>query len=213
MILAHHELIALVDGGVIGPVLPADINGSSIDVRLGPIVMKEVWPRLPGDTTLELGKREAVTTEEWDLRISPFVLKPGGFVLAQTAETFNLPLYLSAEFRLKSSAARMGLSHALAVWCDPGWTGSVLTLELHNISQFHSIVMRAGDKIGQMIFHAHDKVPSQMSYAKRGAYNHDSGPSAAKPPRLSPASLPPMADIVVVDGKVEMEHYRKENKQ
>lgn len=167
---------------IVGVRAMEDVNASSIDVRLGTKFLVESNKQ----HTIELGKRDAMKTTEWDLdeaRGDSIVLSPGAFVLAHTAETFNLPLDISAEFRLKSSAARMGLSHALAVWCDPGWHGSTLTLELHNISRYHTVVLRPGDKIGQMIFHKHDYAPDYASYAERGAYNNDAEVSGAKPPR------------------------------
>lgn len=183
-LLSYLELRREVQHKVIAPVPDENVNASSIDVRLGRIVLAESRdPALPEDemTVLELGKREPIATEQHDIRKEPFLLYPGCFVLAHTMEEFNLPLHLSAEFRLKSSVARMGLSHALAVWCDPGWTGSSLTLELHNITREHVISLREGDKVGQVIFHRHEPVPKSASYAVRGAYNHDRSASATKP--------------------------------
>lgn len=84
-----------------------------------------------------------------------------------------MPLDMSAEYKLKSTQARNCLNHALASWIDPGWTNSVLTLELHNTSQKHWIRLRAGEKVGQIIFHRHLTVPYEMSYASRGSYNND----------------------------------------
>lgn len=161
---------------------PADVNASSIDVRLGNIFLQEIRP-LPFESHIvRLGERTPVNTVEYKTtQGAPFYLEPGEFVLAHTAEKFHLPYHISAEFRLKSTAARMGLSHALAVWCDPGWHGSTLTLELHNISRYHTIALNPGDKVGQMIFHVHKEVPHEFSYAARGAYNNDATASGAKP--------------------------------
>ena len=75
-------------------------------------------------------------------------LAPGQFCLAATAETFYLPDNIAAEFKLKSSLARAGLNHALAGFADPGWTGSVLTLELTNTLRWHSLRLRPGMKAG-----------------------------------------------------------------
>lgn len=164
---------------------PEDVNASSIDVRLGDKFLIECAP-LVGEVVpkLFLAHRSPMRTFEYVAKGgASLVLTPGAFVLAHTAESFDLPLDISAEFRLKSSAARMGLSHALAVWCDPGWHGSSLTLELHNISRFQDVVLSPGDKIGQMIFHRHERVPEAASYAVRGAYNNDAAVSGAKPPR------------------------------
>jgi dCTP deaminase len=186
MILSYTDLRREVQNKMVQPVSDAQVNASSIDVTLANVVKREIpRPDIPEDEVwvLSLGEREPMTLEEVDITAEPLVLMPGEFVLAATAEVFNLPLDVSAEFRLKSSAARMGLSHALAVWCDPGWNGSRLTLELHNISRFHGIALKAGDRIGQMIFHRHTKVPPSASYAVRGSYNGDAEASPAKPAR------------------------------
>ena len=54
--------------------------------------------------------------------------------------------------------ARIGLDHLNAGWCDAGWNGSVLTLELINLLKNHSIALHPGDAIGQMTFFAHGEV-------------------------------------------------------
>lgn len=187
-ILSHNELLAISGLGwsYSGPhnVIEGvrsfdDVNASSIDVRLGNLFLEEN-AYTGRTTTLSLSRRDAMGVRAHK---GQYTLAPGEFVLAHTAEKFNLPLDISAEFRLKSSAARMGLSHALAVWCDPGWHDSTLTLELHNISRYHSILLQEGDKIGQMIFHRHAPVPPSASYAERGAYNQDAAARGAKPPK------------------------------
>lgn len=185
MLLSYLELKHEVQNKAMKPVPDAHVNASSVDVTLGSKIMVEVRdPSLKDGelSVVSLRDRDALNLEtiELDAR-EPFLLYPGAFVLAQTAEVFDLPLNLSAEFRLKSSAARMGLSHALAVWADAGWHGSVLTLELHNISQEHIVALTCGDRIGQMIFHRHALVPRNRSYAARGAYNNDLGTTATKP--------------------------------
>jgi dCTP deaminase len=102
----------------------------------------------------------------------PFLLYPGWFCLAQTQEVFNLPDHIAAQFVLKSSRAREGLEHLLAGYCDPGWNGSVLTLELQNARQKHPVKLWPGMKIGQMVFHAIAGKP-ERTYAQTGRYNGD----------------------------------------
>jgi dCTP deaminase len=110
---------------------------------------------------------------------NPYEMVPGQFCLAQTVEVFNLPDDVAAEFRLKSSRAREGLDQALAVWCDPGWHGSVLTLELRNNRQLWPQLLWPGMKIGQVVFHLMDERPVN-SYAKTGRYNGDLAVMASK---------------------------------
>ena len=101
----------------------------------------------------------------------PYLLMPGHFCLAETLEIFNMPDDISAQFVLKSSRARDGLNHLLAGWCDPGWHGSKLTLELKNERLHHALPIWPGLKIGQMVFHQMSKVPLN-SYAVTGNYNN-----------------------------------------
>lgn len=187
MIMTHRSIQERVVRGMVLNCDAALMNGTSLDVRLGNVFKREI----PGADVAEdeyamlnLGQRDPINTERVELEegedAEPFLLYPGQFVLAATLERFQLPLDVSAEFRLKSSVGRMALSHALAVWCDPGWEGH-LTLELHNISQHHVVALRPGDRIGQMIFHEHESVGSAYDYGKRGQYNGDVEPEAAKP--------------------------------
>jgi dCTP deaminase len=109
----------------------------------------------------------------------PYELRPGQFCLADTMEVFYLPDDVAAEFRLKSSRAREGLDQALAVWADPGWHGSVLTMELRNNRQLWPQLLWPGMKIGQMIFHLMAERPV-ASYAQTGRYNGDLAVMASK---------------------------------
>ena len=162
MILADWQITARCNGGMVTPFDPELVNPASLDVRLGPTLLIE------SAEGLELVPYPlAGHTEE-----NPYLLKPGQFVLACTVETFQLPDDIAAQFMLKSSRARSGLEHLMAGYCDPGWHGSVLTLELHNSRQLHSVALWPGMKIGQMVFHQMAGIP-QRSYAVTGRYNGD----------------------------------------
>ena len=76
--------------------------------------------------------------------------------------------------------ARAGLNHLNAGYCDPAWHGSALTMEYHNTLRHHTLVMRPGDKCGQMYFFRGEMVPELASYAVRGQYNGDGGVQASK---------------------------------
>ena len=80
---------------------------------------------------------------------------------------------------LKSSRAREGLEHLMAGYCDPGWHGSVLTLELHNSRQLWPVGLWPGMKIGQIVFHLMAERPV-ASYAQTGRYNGDSAVQASR---------------------------------
>lgn len=178
MLLSHNELVQLVEDNVIGPVDLKDINAASIDIRLGNKIMVESRHYKP--MTVDFSRREPLSYETVIMDDDGWVLDPGDFILAHSAETFNLPDNISAEYKLKSSMARIGLEHMNAGWCDAGWHGSVLTLELKNMCQHHAIRIRPGDAIGQIVFFKHEPVPVEASYATKGRYNGDSSVSGIK---------------------------------
>lgn len=175
MLLNATQILGLIEEGVIENADAALINSASLDLRLGNKILVEKLPAETAETgmcrVVSLKNKDALTMEEVDISERPFHLRPGQFILAHTIEKFNLPLNISAEYKLKSSMARIALEHLNAGWCDAGWTGSVLTLELRNLSTFHEIELCSGDKIGQIIFFQHLPVELDQSYAVRGRYN------------------------------------------
>ena len=170
MILSDHEIHKLcADHQLVTPYNPELVNPASIDVTLG------------GKLLIESAQfRDLI---EYPLhkhtQDDPYELKPGQFCLAQTVETFNLPDKIAAQFMLKSSRAREGLEHLMAGYCDPGWNGSVLTLELHNSRQLWPQLLWPGMKIGQIVFHRMSSRPA-LSYAVTGRYNNDSSVQSSK---------------------------------
>lgn len=181
MLISYNELCGFVERGVIAPVDPKDINGTSIDVHLGPKILVEkpvnhmkVYP------VVSLRDKHNVRWMEVDITKEYYDLLPGEFILAHTVEVFDLPADISAEFKLNSSGARIGLDNALATWADPRWHGSTLTLELKNNTRYHVIRLHHGCRIGQMIFHRSEPVPEEKSYAVRGRYNKDQSAQPVK---------------------------------
>jgi dCTP deaminase len=148
-------------GQMVSPFNPELLNPASLDVLLGDNLMVE------NVVTTDLMRLDISQHSEHD----PFMLQPGEFCLAETVEVFNLPEDISCQFVLKSSRARSGLNHLLAGWCDPGWHGSKLTLELKNERLHHALPLYPGMKIGQMVFHQMSSAPLK-SYAITGNYNN-----------------------------------------
>lgn len=172
-LISYNGLVQLVESGVINA-KPENINGASIDITLGNVMRFEgVNPR-----TIDIGGESPIPMifEEGD----QFYIRPGEFCLAESREVFNLPNNIAAEYKLKSSLARNGLNHLLAGWCDPGWYGSTLTLELHNVMQYHTIKLHAGMKIGQVVFYEVEPVPEEKSYKTKGQYNNQKGAQGSK---------------------------------
>jgi dCTP deaminase len=161
-ILADFQIRALCESGMVTPFDPELLNPASLDLRLGSNILIE-------------------SSEGPDLvpccianytSANPYQVVPGQFLLAEAEPIFNLPNCIAAQFVLKSSRAREGLQHLLAGWCDPGWNGSRLTLELKNVRQLHWVGIYPGLKIGQMKFMKMDSTP-MASYAETGRYNGD----------------------------------------
>lgn len=175
--LSYNQLIKLYENGVLYNLAsPNQVQGSSIDVRLGRLVMVEK----AGNHKIVLKDRDAMKMESLDITDNGFDLAPGEFILAHTEEMFNMPDNLSATFHLKSTSARSGLGHLLAVHIDPGFYGSSLTLEIHNVSRFHTVELNRYDFIGQIMFWQHEEVPAHASYRSRGHYNNDAVVSGVK---------------------------------
>lgn len=176
-LLSYNRLCELVEQGVITGVEHDQINASSIDITVGDRFLFEGWPESHMSNTIYLSDRRP---PPMDTVFTSIVLKPQQFCLAQSQQVFNLPNNISCEYKLKSSMARIGLEHLNAGWCDAGWNGSVLTLELFNMLRHHEIVVAKGDRIGQMVFFEHQPVPDDRSYAARGRYNGDKTVSGIK---------------------------------
>lgn len=175
-LLTYNELVKFVEDGHIEGVHPDNINGGSIDLNLAPGFIFEGIPL--DDGFIDLGKKETprMVNDPGDTLLLP----PGGFALASTAQVFHLPNDIAGHYMLKSSLARAGMNHLLAGWADPGWHSSALTLELLNVLRYHTMTLKAGDKIGQMVFWRGEEVPEQASYATRGQYNNDLKTTASK---------------------------------
>ena len=149
-----------------------NINAASIDVRLGQTFWRE--DGAARNRVVRLKDKESLNMIKVILDFGhEFLLYPGEVVLAQTVEEFYIPNYLAAGFKLKSTGARGALDHSLAGWCDPGWNNSVLTLELQNVSRYHTLALEVGMKIGQVVFFEGEEVDEEASYATRGQYNGD----------------------------------------
>jgi len=161
--LVDHQIRELCrQSGLVEPFDPDLINPASIDVTLGNTVFVE--GRICGP------EEERKRWLSVDIT-NGFVLSPGQFILAHTAELVRVPNWIEANFQLKSSRGREGINHLLAGYIDPGFMG-VITLELQNVNQRHSVDLYAGMRIGQLRFNTLE-VPPLRSYAVTGRYMND----------------------------------------
>jgi len=184
MLLSYNELVQLVKDGVINAPIE-HINAASIDITLHDTLQLEREVSSKKAKSIDLMAKENLPMMSYQFRQEDacghyFDLRPNEFILASSVEIFNLPNDISCEYMLKSSLARNGLEHLAAGWCDAGWNGSTLTLELKNMSQYYNLRLRPGMKIGQMKFFRHKPVPDHASYATRGQYNNDIGAQSTK---------------------------------
>ena len=94
-------------------------------------------------------------------------------VLASTNEYIKLPEHISAEYTGRSSLGRIYLqSHQTAGWIDAGFEGTI-TLEL--IALECPVVLYPYTKIGQIIFHRHNKCSVPYCKRKTSKYNKQVG--------------------------------------
>jgi len=171
MLLSYNKLNELIFAGVI-TADPENVNSASIDLTLDNVIHFEALNESKS-TVVDLAKKESISTRSHEMTEDGFVILPGQGILAASREIFRLPTNISAEYKLKSTMARNFLEHLNAGWCDAGWNGSKLTLELVNLNRYHSIRIRPGMKIGQIVFFEHEHVPADKSYAAKGQYNGD----------------------------------------
>lgn len=169
MILCNTEIHDLIEQGMVQHHQPELINPASLDLRLGDLIMLE---SVESHQMIPLSIKDYTPDH-------PYELVPGQFILAQTIETFSMPEDIAGLFFLKSSRAREGYENLHAGYADPGWHGSVLTLELKNARQLQPLPVYPGLKIGQMVFFRMSSKPA-LSYAAVGNYNNDKLVAASK---------------------------------
>jgi len=161
--LVDFQIKSRAEYGMITPYSPEQVNPASYDVLLGDVILIE-----SGFTSLNRWKEVSLASQ-------PYMLPPGGFVLASTVERICLPDNIEAVFCLKSSRGREGFNHALSAYIDPSFNGEI-TLELYNCSQFYFLELSKGMRIGQLRF-AFVSARPLIGYDKTGHYNGQRGPT------------------------------------
>ena len=105
-----------------------------------------------------------------------YIIEPGAFVLAHSAEHFQIPADIVGICVGKSTYARLGI-HVLVTPLEPGWRG-YLTLEIANLSNV-PVKLYAGEGIAQIQFHEGDA--PWTTYADRGGKYQDQAPTVVLP--------------------------------
>ena len=151
MILSDRSIREEVAAGrlVVEPFEPANVQPSSIDIRLDRYfrVFRNHTARVIDVKENQEDLTELVEIGDDDC----FILHPSEFVLGATAERLALPDDLVARIEGKSSLGRLGLLiHSTAGFIDPGFDGHI-TLELSNVANL-PITLYPGMKVGQVSF-------------------------------------------------------------
>lgn len=176
MLLSYHDLVKLVDEGIISASYD-NINGASIDITLAKDILVE---DVDNGHVVDISKKQSLSMRTETIGVDGFLLYPRQCILASSREIFNLPNDITAQLFLKSSIGRVFLNNMLAGHCDPNWNNSRLTLELQNCTEGHILLLREGMKIGQMVFSRVKSVPHEQSYAVKGRYNNTTLVTASK---------------------------------
>lgn len=175
MYFNHAEIEEFCKNGYIKNYDSDCINSASLDIRLGnKILMEKKSP----SKVIDYRARDKMEMVEFDLSEKGIVIFPGAFFLANTLEECDFPDDVAALFRCKSTMGRYGLEHMDAGWVDPGFHGT-LTLEFKLLNNCHPILLRPGDRIGQLIFIQGLPVDPDKSYRNKGNYNGQTEPKSA----------------------------------
>lgn len=181
-LLSDRDIVAQIEAGRISldPYDPVLVQPASVDVCLDRsfrLFDNHKYSFI--DPAVEQPELTRLVEVEAD---NPFILHPGEFVLASTAEVVTLPTDIAARLEGKSSLGRLGLlTHSTAGFIDPGFSGHV-TLELSNMATL-PIKLWPGMKIGQLCFFnlsSPTKNPYGSNPATANRYQGQRGPTASR---------------------------------
>lgn len=172
----------------IEPFTVEQLNPASYDLRLGPELLVAEWTPstsrwTAGIRTAPLDLRAVAGQPDYLLPIEPldqqpYLLEPGEFVLASTAETVRLSKRVAGRVEGKSSLARVGLAvHVTGGFIDPGFDGQI-TLEIANLLH-RPLTLYAGMRIAQIAF---TPVAGRVRnpYGTVGHYQSQTGPTLSR---------------------------------
>lgn len=144
-----RELV--IKGNVKGSGVEQRVRHTEIDICLGPKIWVEKFA--PTDQ-----RRHILNPNDWkshlqevDMPAGGFVLAPWRFILAETAEHFDMPLNVQGLMTLRSWAAKSGLEQSSSLTLKAGWSGHLI-LELFNSLAVHDLVLTEGLPIAQIQF-------------------------------------------------------------
>ncbi len=147
------------------------IQPASVDIRLGNSL--EVYNDVDKIDVKNMPEPDEIRTGE------ELILKPKEFALASTVEWFEIPDYLAAEVKGRSSVGRAGFHIHTAGWVDPDFKGEI-TLELVNHTTA-DVTLYSGMRIGQIVFDYLIE-PAVVGYGDKDGskYQGQKGPTASR---------------------------------
>ena len=203
----------MLDSGdiVIEPLVLAQINNGSVDVRLGNFIarlnQRVSHGSLGATGHLSLNTASAALEFKiYDLRKDGGTLKmnPGERVLAHTHEFIGSRRRSIPEMRAKSTTARWGLTVcACAGWGDVGYFNR-WAMEVTNLNPF-PVEIAAGTLVAQIVFHAVGENEDGTGYHQTGSYQDSDDinvvMSSWKPEMLLPKAMAvsPLQDACPAD--------------
>lgn len=191
MVYSDKDIIRAYQEGkiVIDPFVSENVKGSSLDLTLGQWFYTTEAdkgynyynPYSKGAVERFFGQvKKAMPHQEWCKKhglelfegIAPnnpiIVLAPGERILAHTNEFVGIKPPGTTKMLARSSWGRNGISVCYdAGWGDPGYINR-WTMEIYNNNQDHSVPLRVGERVAQMVFHQTGDVA--QSYEKTGKY-------------------------------------------
>lgn len=191
MVYSDKDILRAYQEGkiIIDPFVPENIKGSSLDLTLGqwfytteadkgynyynPFSKSSV-DRFFGEVKRAMPHRQWCKQHGLELfeGISPdhpiIVLAPRERILAHTNEFVGIKAPGTTKMLARSSWGRNGISVCYdAGWGDPGYINR-WTMEIYNNNTDHSVPLRVGERVAQMVFHQTGEVA--RSYDQIGKY-------------------------------------------
>ncbi len=164
------------------------LTAAGYDIRVGKIALTQkarakIVQRDPAELMSDYEQNPPLRPMRPEFKPTEYTLEPGEFLLCASMERFEIPHDLQAIVHDKSTLARQGIALQNTV-LEPGWKGYI-TLELSNHGP-HSVVIRSGQPIAQVVFHLLD-APTNRPYT--GKYQDQ--PDAPTAAIHEPDELPP----------------------
>jgi dCTP deaminase len=155
-ILPSQKLEEMVEAGYIGaaaPILPEQIQPSSIDLRLGSVAYRVRASFLPGENFTVARKLADHKLHELDLT-RPAVLEKGCVYVVPLQEELRLPSQISGKVNPKSSTGRLDIFTRLITdygrqfeFIPAGYTGK---LYAEIVPRTFSVLVREGTRLSQL---------------------------------------------------------------